>query len=148
MGSKYELSEAAIREIEKVQKENKNKRAEAGLKASALRAKEISPDGVFGKDRISSHSITTLTKKYREGGSEAISGNHYDGNRRNMSKEEAAAIPTPFKERAGKGESVDVSVIKAAYRAAASHPIGSGQNELFAFCNNLLNKNEWGGERA
>lgn len=40
--------------------------------------------------------VSQLVAKYRDHGLEAISGNHYGGNHRNMSYEEEAAILAPF----------------------------------------------------
>ena len=54
-------------------------------------------------------------------------GNHYHGNRRNLTVAEEAAILRPFQERAEAGQMVDVREIKAAYEAAVGHEIGSGQ---------------------
>ena len=72
-------------------------------------------------------SVTRLVAKYRDYGIEAISGNHYGGNHRNMSVAEEAAILVPFKERAEKGELVEVSEIAKAYQAAVDHPVRNGQ---------------------
>ena len=57
--------------------------------------------------------ITQLTAKYRAGGIEAISGNHYGGNRRNMSVEEEMSLLEPFREKAEKDQIIEVSEIKA-----------------------------------
>ena len=70
--------------------------------------------------------ITQLTAKYRAGGIEAISGNHYGGNWRNMSVEETLLLE-PFREKAEKGEIVEVSEIKASYEQAVGHRIGGSQ---------------------
>ena len=52
----------------------------------------------------------------------------YDGsNHRNMSAEEEAAILAPFKERAEKGEMVEISEIAIAYQSALDHPVSNGQ---------------------
>ena len=71
--------------------------------------------------------VTQLVAKYRDHGLDAISGNHYGGNHRNMSVEEEATIIAPFKERAEKGELVEVSEIAKAYQAAVDHPVSNGQ---------------------
>ena len=71
--------------------------------------------------------IPKLIARYRDGGLEAIVGNHYHGNRRNLTVAEEAAILRPFQERAEAGQMVDVREIKAAYEAAVGHEIGSGQ---------------------
>lgn len=44
-----------------------------------------------------------------------------------MSVEKESDILAPFKERAEKGEMIEVSEIKAAYQAEADHPIGNSQ---------------------
>ncbi len=42
--------------------------------------------------------IPKLISQYRDGGIEAITGNHYHRNRRNMSVEEESAVLRPFQE--------------------------------------------------
>ena len=71
--------------------------------------------------------VSQLVAKYRDNGLEAISGNHYGGNHRNLSFEEETAILAPFKARAEKGELVEVSEIEAAYQQAVGHSIGTSQ---------------------
>ena len=44
-----------------------------------------------------------------------------------MSVEEEAAILAPFRERAEKGEIIEVKEIEAAYQAAVDHPISVSQ---------------------
>ncbi len=44
--------------------------------------------------------VSTLVSKYIHGGFEAITGNHYGGNRRNMSFEEEQEFLAPYMERA------------------------------------------------
>ena len=56
--------------------------------------------------------ITQLTAKHRSGGIGAISGDHYGGNRRNMSEEETSLLE-PFREKAEKGQIIEISEIKA-----------------------------------
>ena len=87
-----------------------------------MKAKEVSQATGF-------HAayVTTLVAIYREKGLEYISGNHYGGNRRNMSFEEEDTILAPFKERAEKGELVETSEIKMAYQKAVGHSIGTSQ---------------------
>lgn len=127
MASKYLFSKEEIAAIEKVRKENKNKRAELRLKALELRAKGATAQEVADQTGFYPTTITRLVAKYRKGGIEAISGNHYGGNHRNMSVEEEAAILSPFRERAKKGELVEIKEIKAAYQAAVDHPISDSQ---------------------
>lgn len=127
MASRYKFSEEEIKAIEDARRKNNNKRAEARLKALEMRAKGYSSNAVAELTGFHPVYITKLVAKYRDHGLEAISGNHYGGNRRNMSIEAEAAILAPFKERAAKGEFVEISEIKAAYQKAVGHPIGNGQ---------------------
>ena len=127
MVSRYKFSEEEIAAIEKARRENTNKRAEARLKALELRAKGNSASEVAKATGFHAAYITQLVAKYRDHGLEAISGNHYGGNRRNMSMEQEAEILAPFKARAEKGEIVEISEIKAAYQKAVDHPIGNSQ---------------------
>ena len=127
MASRYEFSKDEIKAIEEARKKNKDKRAEARLKAMELRAKGKSINDVAKETGFHPVSITRLVAKYRNNGSEAISGNHYGGNHRNMSVEEESRILAPFGERAEKGELVEVREIAAAYQATVSHHVSNGQ---------------------
>ena len=127
MASKYKFSEEQIKEIEQARKDNKDKRAEARLKALELRAKGASANEVADATGFHAVSVTRLVAKYRDHGIEAIAGNHYGGNHRNMSVEEEAAILAPFKERAEKGELVEISEIAKAYQSAVNHPVSNAQ---------------------
>ena len=127
MASMYEFSKEEIAAIEKARRKNKNKRAECRLKALELRAKGATAKEVSEATGFHPVSVTRLVRKYREHGLEAISGNHYGGNRRNISIEEEAAILSPFRKRAENGEIVEVKEIKEAYQAAVDHTISASQ---------------------
>ena len=85
-----------IRVIEQARKENKDKRAEAWLKALELRAKGVSSEDVAEATDFHAACVSQLVAKYRDKGLEAISGNHYDGNRRNMSVAERSGHSGTF----------------------------------------------------
>ena len=127
MAQVYKFSEKEIEEIVQARRENKNKRVEARLKALEMRARDINAREIAEATGFHSAYISQLAAKYKKGGIEAITGNHYGGNRRNMSIEEEAAILAPFRERAAKGEMVEVREIEAAYQAAVDHPISVAQ---------------------
>ena len=99
MASRYKFSADEIKAIEEARKVNKDKRAEARLKALELRAKGKSSNDVAKETGFHPAYVTRLVAKYRDNGLEAISGNHYGGNHRNMSVEEEARILAPFLER-------------------------------------------------
>ena len=127
MASRYKFSEEEIKRIEQARRDNKDKRAEARLKALELRAKGADAKEVSRATGFHASSVSRLVAKYRDHGLEAISGNHYGGNHRNMSIAEEAAILAPFQERAERGELVEVSEIARAYQAAVDHPVSKGQ---------------------
>ena len=127
MASRYKFSEEEVKEIEQARKDNKDKRAEARLKALELRAKGADSSEVSEATGFHAAYVTQLVAKYRDKGLEAISGNHYGGNHRNMSVEEETAILAPFKERAEKGEMVEIREIAKAYQSAVDHPVSKGQ---------------------
>ena len=137
MASRYKFSEEEIREIEQARKDNKDKRAEARLKALELRAKGAESKEVSVATGFHAGSVTRLVAKYRDYGIEAIAGNHYGGNHRNMSVEEETAILAPFKERAEKGELVEISEIAKAYQSEVTHPVSKGQ----IYC--VLHRHGW-----
>ncbi len=127
MSSRYKFGEEEISKIKQARKENTNKRVEARLKALELRAEGKSSKEVSKETGFHPAYVTRLVAKYRDKGLEAITGIHYGGNRRNMSVEEEARILASFKERAEKGEVVEVREIAEAYQAAVDHPIGGAQ---------------------
>lgn len=133
----YRYTEADRAIISAARKANKNKRAEKRLWAMELRASGMSSAEVAKATGFNAAYITQLTRKYREGGIEAISGNHYGGNRKNMTREEEAALLEPFLEKAQKGEIVEVSAIKAAYEEKVGHTIGGSQ------IYRVLHRNNW-----
>ena len=113
--------------IKAARRETKDKRADARLKALELRAEGMELSEVSQATGFHAAYVSQLVAKYRDHGLEAISGNHYGGNHRNMSFEEEAAILAPFKARAEKGELVEISEIEMAYQQAVGHSIGTSQ---------------------
>ena len=107
--------------IKAARRETKDKRADARLKALELRAEGMELSEVSQATGFHAAYVSQLVAKYRDHGLEAISGNHYGGNHRNMSFEEEAAILAPFKARAEKGELVEISEIETAYQQAVGH---------------------------
>ncbi len=125
--TKYGFSEEEIVEIQEARSRNRDKNVDRRLKALELRA-----EGRTGKEiaEITGYSlwyISKLAAKYRKGGIEAITGNHYGGNRRNMTYEEEAEFLNQFIDEADGGHITDVSTIKAAYDQKVGHETGHGQ---------------------
>ena len=127
MAQVYKFSEQEIQEIVRARRENKDKRVEARLKALEMRARGVKASEIAKATGFHPAYISQLAAKYKNGGIEAITGNHYGGNRRNMSFDEEAAILAPFRERAAKGELIEIKEIQAAYQAAVDHRISDTQ---------------------
>ena len=123
----YRYSKEDLEKIICARKKNKDKRAEKRLHALELRAEGKSAEEVSAATGFHKAYISQLTAKYRDGGIEAISGNHYGGNHRNMSAEEEAAFLEPYQAEAEKGQIVEVSKIKTEYEKAVGHSIGGSQ---------------------
>ena len=127
MASNYKFSNEEMAAIKAARRETKDKRADARLKALELRAEGMELSEVSQATGFHAAYVSQLVAKYRDHGLEAISGNHYGGNHRNMSFEEEAAILAPFKARAEKGELVEISEIETAYQQAVGNSIGTSQ---------------------
>lgn len=127
MKMKHNYSEQDLEIIKTARKINKDKQVERRLKAIELRIAGKKAKEIAAITEFHPAYITQLMTKYRNGGIEAITGNHYGGNRRNMSFEEEANLLEPFRQRASQGQLVEVSEIKAVYEEAVGHTIGGSQ---------------------
>ncbi len=113
--------------IAAARKANKDKRAEKRLHALEMRASGKSAKEIAAEAGLKEGYIPQLTAKYIAGGIEAISKNHYGGNRRNISVEKEAELLEQFRVKAAEGQIIDIAEIKASYEEAVGHTIGSGQ---------------------
>ena len=123
----YRYTEEDKEIIAKARKANKNRLAEKRLYALELRASGKGVAEVALATGYHRAHISHLTTKYRIGGIEAITGNHYGGNRRYLTLEDESVLLEPFREKAQKGQIVDVSEIKASYERAVGHTIDGSQ---------------------
>lgn len=137
MATRYQFSAEELTAIRVARRVNRDKHVEARLKALELRAQGRTAKEIAVATGFHAAYVTQLVAKYRSGGLEAISGNHYPGNRRNMRPEEEAAILAPFRTRAEQGESVRIEDIARAYQAAVNHPVSRGQIYL------VLHRHGW-----
>ena len=116
MASRYKFSEEEIEQIVTARKANKDKRAEARLKALELRARGLQSEEVAKATGFHAGYITTLVRKYRQGGLKAIAGNHYGGNRRNMSVEKRPRFLRPLRNVQKKAKSLKSARLKPPIR--------------------------------
>ena len=110
------FSKEEIIELETARRVNKDKRAEQRLHAVLLRAQgKACKEAAQAAGYKNWKSVSELVGKYKRNGIAAIAGNHYGGNRRNLSLEEERKFIDGFKAKAEKGELVTVKQIKIAY---------------------------------
>lgn len=137
MPKRFEISTEEKAEIQAAQKANKDKRVEARLKVLLLRAEGKTNTEIGVLTGYHPSRVSHLLAAYHRNGLSAVAGNHYAGNRKNMSFEEETELLRPFTEKAEKGQIIEVSEIAAAYRQAVGHSIGSGQ------IYRVLNRHGW-----
>lgn len=124
---KYTYSEEQKKEIKEARKKNKNKRIEKKLQVLEMRSEGAKLKAVSEATGLSMSYVNRIVQRYFERGIESAIGNHYKGNRRNMSYEAEEAILAPYKTKAESGMMIDVAEIKEKYQAAVGHTIGNGQ---------------------
>ena len=124
---KYTFTEEEKEELQRYRKQNRDKKIEKRLEALMLRAEGKGNREISEKTGFHTQYITVLVSRYKANGIENIVGNHYHGNRRNLSFEEEAQLLEPFCQAAEAGQIISVSEIKAVYQEAVGHDIGSAQ---------------------
>ena len=123
----YKITEEQRKELEKARKKNKDKNVENRLKALIMRFEGKRYEEIGKQCEYHPSYVSQLVSKYWNQGLSSITGNHYKGNRRNMSIEEEEAFLSQYKKQAEQGQVVEVSAIKAAYEEKVGHSIGGSQ---------------------
>ena len=123
---KYVFSEEEIAEIHEARRKNRDKNVDRRLKALELKAAGLTGREIAGMTDYDPGYITKLAAEYRKGGIEAITGNHYGGNRRNMTYKEEAELLEQFIDAAEGGHITDISAIKTACDEKVGHETGHG----------------------
>ena len=127
MARKYEITAEQKVEIEQVRKENRDKQTEAKLRVLEMRAEGATAKEISKVTGFHCAYVSTIVSKYIHGGLEAITGNQYGGNHRNMTYEEEEIFLAQFMDEADGGRITDVKAIKAAYDEKVGHETGHGQ---------------------
>ncbi len=123
----YHFTAEELAEIQEGRRQNRDKNVDRRLKALELKAAGHTGQEIAEITGYNAGYISKLAAKYRNGGIEAITGNHYGGNRRNMTYEEEREFLAQFINEADGGHITDVSAIKAAYDEKIGHETGHGQ---------------------
>ena len=127
MARKYEISQEELAELRQAQRANRDKNVDRRLRALILYAEGSTGKQISEITGYTRSHLYVILGKYKDGGLEAITGNHYGGNHRNMTYEEEEAFLSQFIREADGGHITDVSVIKAAYDKLVGHDTGHGQ---------------------
>ena len=138
MPKTYRITAEQQAEIQEARRTNKNKNVENRLKALELRAEGKTLTEIGTICGYNPAYISNIIARYCNGGLEAIVGNHYKANRRNMSFEEEAELLEPFLQKAEAGQIVEVSEILAAYEEKLGRPINS-HGQIY----NVLKRHGW-----
>ncbi len=127
MKMKYRFTDEQYAEIKAARKANRDKRIDKRLQVLELRIEGKNLGDISAATGFAISHISNLIRQYYEEGLEAITGNHYHGNRRNMSVAEEAALLEEFQKRAEQGQVLNTREIAEAYEKAVGHPIGNSQ---------------------
>lgn len=127
MKMKYKFNDEQQAKIKAARKANKNKHIDKRLEVLELRCKGISQKEISEKTGYHRSHVCNIIKLYFEEGLQAVTQTHYVGNRRNMSFEEEAEIIEKFKQKADRGQIIDVKEIEKAYQEKVDHCIGNAQ---------------------
>lgn len=127
MAKKYEISEEGLNELRQARRANRDKNVDRRLYALILHAEGNTGKRVSELTGYNAKYLYELYRKYLTEGIEAITGNHYGGNRRLMSYEEEEIFLSQFIKEADGGHITDVKAVKAAYDEKVGHETGHGQ---------------------
>ena len=127
MAEKYEISGEGLKELRQARRENRDKSVDRRLHALILHAEGNTGKKISELTGYNEKYLYELYRKYLSEGIEAITGNHYGGNRRLMSYEEEEVFLSQYTNEADGGHITEVNAIKAAYGEKAGHEAGHGQ---------------------
>lgn len=124
---KFKFNKQQQAEIIAARKRNRNKRIEKRLEVLELRSNGVSQKEISEKTGFHRSHVCNLIKMYFEKGLQAITEINYPGNRRNISFEEETEILEQFREKAEKGQIIDIREIEKAYQERVDHSISPAQ---------------------
>ena len=99
MAEKYEISGEGLKELRQARRENRDKSVDRRLHALILHAEGNTGKKISELTGYNEKYLYELYRKYLSEGIEAITGNHYGGNRRLMSYEEEEVFLSQYTTR-------------------------------------------------
>ncbi len=139
MASRLIIRRQEIKDIEAARKKNRNKNVDRRLRVLILHAKGKGRAEIAKETEYSVTHISKIVAKYVDYGIEAVTGNHYRGNHRNMDIESETALIDSFKKKAEAGQIIEVSEIKAAYETAIGRSLDTNRGQIY----NVLERQGW-----
>jgi transposase len=139
MPSRLIIRRQQIEEIEAARKGNQNKNVDARLRVLLLHAQGKGRAEIARQTEYSETHISKIVAKFVDYGIEAVAGNHYRGNHRNMDYESEKALIDCFKKKAEEGQIIEVSEIKAAYEKAIGRSLATNRGQIY----NVLERHGW-----
>ena len=127
MKMKYVFSDEQYREIKAARKNNKDKQIDRRLRVLELRCEGKGLEEIAVLTGFHRSHVSGLIKQYFEEGITAISEKHYPGNRRNMNPEREKEFLEQYRDKAERGQNIDVREIAEAYEQEVGHKIGNSQ---------------------
>jgi transposase len=128
-----------VKEIKIARRKNRNKNVDKRLRVLLLHAKGKGRTEIAKQTEYSVTYISKIVAKYVDHGIEAIVGNHYRGNHRNMGIEAEKELIDSFKRKAEKGQIIEVSEIKTAYEKAIGRSLDKSRGQIY----NVLHRQGW-----
>ena len=133
----YTISEEESNEIAKARATIKDKQADKRLYAVELRGRGKSNREIAEKLDTSAKVVSHWVSIYKHGGLEVLKGKKRESHNWNISYEEEEKILSQFKEKAEKGQIVEVSEIRKAYDKAVGH--ATSPTHIYA----VLKRHNW-----
>ncbi|MCL2854437.1 MAG: helix-turn-helix domain-containing protein [Defluviitaleaceae bacterium] len=139
MSKRVLISQEQVSEILTARKKNKCKKVDRRLKVLLLHAEGLSRAEISEKTEYKPDTVSKLVVKFSKNGLDAIAGNHYKGNHRNLSFEQEVALLEPFKAAAKEGKVVDVKEIKKVYDEALGRSTDKDKGRIYR----VLKRHGW-----
>ena len=135
--AKHFITEEEYKEVEKIMKQNKNKKADKRLKAIKLRYEGKTYKQIAEKLDYTHTWVSKLCKAFKEQGVKEYARNKFGGNNQAVDKETEAAILLRFRKEAESGRIVSASEIKKAFDEYRGKDTGRG------YIYELLERHKW-----
>lgn len=133
------ITSAQEKEIEAARKKNKSKNVDKRLRVLLLHAKGKGRCEIAKETEYSVTHISKIVAKYVDNGIDAIVGNNYRFNHRNLDYEREKTLIDSFKKKAEEGQIIEVSEIKKAYEKAIGRTLDTSHGHIY----NVLRRHGW-----